>query len=720
MAIRRTSVIGRARPTPSDPSLVRGTENEARGTRIVADGSPSHRPRIATALAVIGLLTIHFALAARSLILENPTVDEVLHLPAGISYWQKGTFRLYHHNPPLIKLVAALPVVWARPDVEPLYDSANWRGLDADVSHIDFGLKFAALNAHRYFELFRLARLMMPFFSLVGGLAVFAWSRRLYGPWGGLLSLALWVFCPNILAHGRLVTSDLGATALGVAATYVFWRYMQESTWKRAFLAGIMLGLAALTKFSMILLYAVWPFLWLVHLLLVAPEREWLRQIGRGTVAAIAIVASSVLVIDAGYFFEGLGVPLGDFEFASRALTSRVAPGMRRPHSRNQLFDILWPFRVNRFRGTWLGRLPTPLPKHYVTGFDEQKVETEGIPERFGIAWDLERSRPGSIARELAAPEPAAERVQGYPVYLNGELRRGGWWYYYFLALAYKVPEGTWLLVIMSGCVLVYVRRTKAEWSNEIALATIPAVILISISFLTDINLGLRYVLPIAPYAFIATGKVVPWLQSLWVPWRRLGGGLAIGSLGSTVVATLLIHPHYLAYFNWASGGPDRVPARLIDSNLDWGQDLVRLRDWWEKTIPGEPLGLVYFGQINPSIFAVRGEGFRWFLPPPLPGTMRPMASANLALERPAKQLTPGYYAVSATALYGLPWRYYDPAPPEDVPAAWLPAWNVWKEGGYSYFRRFTPIGPPIGHSIHVFYLNEQDVARVATLFEQG
>jgi len=678
-------------------------------------GSASRRPRITTALAVIGLLTLHFGLAARSLIQENPTVDEVLHLPAGVSYWQKGTFRLYHHNPPLVKLVAALPVVWAKPNVEPLYSSDNWRATDADVSHIDFGLRFAALNVTRYFELFRAARLMMPLFSLLGGIAVFAWSRRLYGSWGGVLSLALWVFCPNILAHARLVTSDLGATALGVVATYAFWRYVQESSWKRAILAGIALGLAALSKFSMVVLYVVWPFLWLVHLALVVPKSGQIRQIGRGLIGAIAIVVWSVLVIDAGYFFEGVGVPLKDFEFGSRALTTQVAPGTKRPHSRNQLFDIMWQFRVNRFRGTWLGRLPMPLPRHYLSGFDEQKVETEGVPERYRIAWEREFDRKGSIARELAAPEPIAEVSTGYPVYLNGELRRGGWWNYYFLALAYKVPEGTWLLVILSGFVLVSARRTQTEWANEIALATVPAVILFSISFLTDINLGLRYVLPIAPYAYIAAGKVVPWLQGLSISWRRLMEALTVGSLSSTVVATLLIHPHYLAYFNWASGGPDRIPARLIDSNLDWGQDLVGLREWWEQTIPGEPLGLVYFGQINPSIFAVRHERFRWFLPPPLRGTVVPMQGYRFA---PPKRLEPGYYAVSATALYGLPWRYYDPTPLDKSPEAWLPAWNVWKERGYSYFRRFSPIGPPIGHSIYVFRLSEQDVASVADMLE--
>ena len=113
---------------------------------------------------------------------------------------------------------------------EPLYQSESWRS--TDPSPTTFSQSFALSNAGRYFELFQLARLMMPLFSIVGGLVVFAWSRRLYGRLGGLLSLALWVFCPNILAHARLITSDVCSTALGVAATYVFWRYLHQPTWR--------------------------------------------------------------------------------------------------------------------------------------------------------------------------------------------------------------------------------------------------------------------------------------------------------------------------------------------------------------------------------------------------------------------------------------------------------------------------------------------------------
>jgi Dolichyl-phosphate-mannose-protein mannosyltransferase len=668
------------------------------------------RARIATILAVGGLLALHYALAAHSMLQENPTVDEVVHMPAGITYWQKGTFRLYHHNPPLVKLVAALPVVWANPVTEPLYQMPSWK--TPDPSQTTFSQTFARMNVARYFELFQLARIMMPLFSIIGGLVVFAWSRRLYGTWGGLLSLSLWVFCPNILAHARLVTSDVGATALGVAATYVFWRYLYQPNWRWAAAAGVILGLAQLTKFTMLLLYAVWPILWLARLVLLSPRSEWQARILRALGHGLVMVVLSIVTIDAGYFCEGLGIPLGKFEFASKSLTRPVTADMKRPHSMNELLDVTWQFRVNRFRGTWLGSIPCPLPEHYLLGFDEQKIETEGIPVRL---WKAVRTN--QVAGALAVPESPDEEKTGYSVYLNGELRRTGWWYFYFVTLFYKLPEGTLILAVLSLLSLRFVRHSRAEWFDEIAIWTVPVVILFSMSFLTDINLGLRYVLAVLPYVFIATGRLVPFVQSRSRARKWVITGLVVAALTQTIVATIGIHPHYLSFFNWASGGPDRSPARLIDSNLDWGQDLVALQKWWKKTIPGQPIGLAYFGQINPSIFKLRGEDFDWFLPPVMPGTTRAIAeNPSPLLVGPAKKLTPGYYAVSATLVHGLPWRLYDPASPVVVPGAWAPAWNASEVDAFWYFRQFEPI-TRIGHSIYVYHLSADDVAGAEPLF---
>ena len=680
--------VSQAQPTPAPAAAVDAPV-----------ASAELRAQLLRAFGVVVLLAIQLILAERSLIQENPTVDEVAHLPAGVTYWQKGTYRLYPHNPPLVKLIAAAPVVFSKPVTDPLYNQKSW--ISNSPSQATFSQSFARLNVDRYFELFESARALMPIFLAIGGVVVYLWSSRLYGPWGGFLSLALWCFCPNMLAHGRLITTDAGSTALGAAATYVFWRYLQSPSSKWAVTAGVGLGLAQLSKFSMLLLFAIWPTLWLVRLLLAIPRPEWPARAVKAVGHALIVLALTVLVIDIGYRFEGVGIPLGDYEFACRTLTTKVPAGIRRPPSENDLLNIAWKHRINRFRGTILARIPVPLPRFYLQGFDEQKLEAEGIPKSWFPA------APG---------EPKAENnddngeVAGYRVYLNGVMRNTGWWYYYFVTFFYKVPEGTLLILAFSLIPLVRDKRNAASWADEITLATIPVVIMITMSFFTDINLGLRYVLAIFPYLYIAAGKLAPWVATMAGTARRLATGAIVGCLAGTIAATLWIHPHYLAYFNWASGGPDRSPARLIDSNLDWGQDLVGLRKWCARSIPGTPIGLAYFGQINPSIFTMRDEPFSWFLPPIQPESAQFMykESERSNVAGFASKLTPGYYAISTSILYGLPWRLYDPSP-----RAWDPAWNVHKVDAFGYFRAFTPIAR-IGHSIQIYKLTQEDIDRNA------
>src|SRR5262249_12662108 len=149
-------------------------------------------------------------------------------------------------------------------------------------------------------------------------------------------------------------------------------------------------------------------------------------------------------------------------------------------------------------------------------------------------------------------------------------------------------------------------------------------IVWVAVSFFTNIAVGLRYMLPVFPYLFISTGKVVPWATGLRARGLRIAAsGAVVVCLLATVTATAAIHPHYLAYFNAVSGGPIHGSDHLIDSNLDWGQDLVNLRHWLQRNAPGEKVGLAYFGQINPQIFDSRpGESLPWFLPPPRPGTV--------------------------------------------------------------------------------------------------
>ena len=189
----------------------------------------------------------------------------------------------------------------------------------------------------------------------------------------------------------------------------------------------------------------------------------------------------------------------------------------------------------------------------------------------------------------------------------------------------------------------------------------------------------------------------------------------------ATAAATAAIHPDYLAYFNWASGGPDRGSEHLIDSNLDWGQDLVKLNRWLKQNRPGKRVGLAYFGQINPSLLKLRGDGFDWFLPPALPGTISPMVPDTTRLIGPfAARLVPGTYAVSASIVRGLPWRLYDSISLATPESSWMPSWRTHEDRShrdtFGYFRGMTPVAR-VGRSIYVYEVSADDCNRLAPLW---
>ncbi len=634
-------------------------------------------------LAAIGMIAGQFLVAQWSLRHENPTIDEVLHLPAGISYWDTKSFRLYHHNPPLVKLLAAWPVRNRLSDEERtrLYGTRYWT--DELPNKAGFGHEFARIHAVDYFELFTAARSVIPLFLAVGGLFVFLWSRSVHGEAGGLLSLGLWSICPNLLAHGRLITTDAASAAIGTGATFLFVRYVRKPDIKRACTAGSMLGICLLTKFSLLTLVLFWPTIWAIHWLTVVPKQDR-KSTFRNALPHIAVVTVlSTLVVNLGYGFEGTGKRLGTFEFYSSTLTRELPANRPRLHATgNALLDLLGSRRINRFRDTWLGSIPCPLPADFMLGFDDQKIDAEGIPKRYTV-------RPDLVEDESA--------VEGYPVYLNGEIRGSGWWYYYLYAFLIKTPPGFMVLIAASMFVLIQRKRSSEDRFEATAMLIVPVATILMMTFLTDINIGLRYVLPALPYLYVGAGRIVPFVAGLSsAGLRRSLGGLTIACLAGSIWSTASVSPHFLAYFNFIGGGPDRGSEHLIDSNLDWGQDLVNLKAWADENAPGQPIGIAYFGQINPDIFRLRGSALNWFLPPSRPGTVKPLPPG-----RAAGALMPGIYAVSASLAHGLPWRVYDPARWEPYSA---------ELSAFDFFLKAEPVAK-IGWSIFVYRLDEAQAA---------
>ncbi len=383
------------------------------------------------------LLATHAVLLVWSAARNSLTVDEPFHLAAGIRHWQDGQFDIDRGNPPLVGSVAAIPVLLAGPKLD-------WANAPNSFA---VGRDFTTVNGSRSFWLITLGRWACIPFSLLGGYVCFCWSREVYGSAAGIVALLLWCFCPNIIAHGQLITGDMGATAVGIAAFYVFWRWLRKPCFERAFIAGLMLGLAELTKFVWVMLYFLWPALWIIWRLLSrqkSPSSSILREAWHGAL----IVLLSIYIINLGYAFERPFQPLQQFHTGQAVL-----------HSIERVFGST----------DWLASFPVPLPADYLGGIDEIQVFRESQP------W----------------------------TYLQGEWRPGGWWYFYPYAFAIKLPLGT-LLLLAFACMG---NSSSSDRRTEVFLLVSIAAILMFLCHSSAVQ-NLRYALPLLPLIYIWIGRV--------------------------------------------------------------------------------------------------------------------------------------------------------------------------------------------------------------------
>ena len=174
-------------------------------------------------LCVFALLLIHTALIAWSGWWQSPTLNEPGHLVAGLHHWDTGTFYLYRVNPPLVRLVAALPSTIVG-------YTADWSGFYEHVGarpEFDMGEDFVAANGRQSMLHFRLACWACIPFSMLGAWVCFAWARDLFGNAAGGFAASLWCFSPMVLGHASMIAPDAHATSLGLAACHTFWRWLQ-------------------------------------------------------------------------------------------------------------------------------------------------------------------------------------------------------------------------------------------------------------------------------------------------------------------------------------------------------------------------------------------------------------------------------------------------------------------------------------------------------------
>jgi 4-amino-4-deoxy-L-arabinose transferase-like glycosyltransferase len=260
------------------------------------------------------------------------------------------------------------------------------------------------------------------------------------------------------------------------------------------------------------------------------------------------------------------------------------------------------------------------------------------------------------------------EYAQGYPTFLFGQISRTGWWYYFPVTFTVKTPLPT-LALFVGGFIAIFwqrrARRCAAAWA--------PPVILMGFAMISPLAIGYRHILPVLPFVIVTGGGaalfLLPGRQAQFRALRLAAGACLIAWL---VIGTLVIYPHHLSYFNAIAGGPAQTDRILVDSNLDWGQDLPALK----QLLTDQQLACVnlsYFGTALPATYGVRYS--------PLPGFLHFLYGADVSAYNPYTP-EPGWYAISATSRrLGTVWNHTDL---------------------YSYFRDKDPIAQA-GYSIGLY-----------------
>jgi 4-amino-4-deoxy-L-arabinose transferase-like glycosyltransferase len=203
--------------------------------------------------------------------------------------------------------------------------------------------------------------------------------------------------------------------------------------------------------------------------------------------------------------------------------------------------------------------------------------------------------KPGLyFAGILEQQKHAREEVQHF---LMGRYSVNGWWYYFLVAFLVKTPIATMLFLAIAA-VLFIGGIPKGEWMNE-AFLLMPSCAMFCFFSLNNVQTGLRYILPIYPFLFVFASKAA---QVLCI--NKMRKGLYAAAIGWYIGASCCIHPHYLAYFNELAGGPENGWKYLVDSNLDWGQDLKGMKQYMETH--GIPrISLSYFGSDSPERYGI-------------------------------------------------------------------------------------------------------------------
>ena len=478
-------------------------------------------------LTVMFLLAFFSSRGIGSIPGDSAIVDEVAHIPSGYTYLKDLDYRLNPEHPPLAKALAAVPLVFDKNIKGPESDS-SWKNID----QWDAGWSMLYHEGNNPKTILDLARLPMMLLMLGLGLLLYKWASELFGWKVGLVVLILYAFYPDILANGRLVTTDVPAAFGFVIATYFFDKALERRTWKFIFYAALAFGLAQLLKFSAFLLFAVFLILVVIRAILYKKDfKSTWDAFCQYFKIYFWVSLISLLVVWAVYTpFVWKTPPAVEHQLIETNLTSD-------PHT-------------------------LPL-RNFLHHF-------ENTPVLRGLGHYL-----------LGIMLVIGRVVGGNATYIMGHLSDKSISWYFPVAWLLKTPV-TIILLFLSALVYIFARWPKQREIRWLLLLLItPWAFYWAFTLKGQLDIGIRHLLPTVPFVLMLIGYAIyPVVNSKW-NWKKprllqIGLVLLLIYLAGSTVSNF---PNFLAYFNEFTPRDQRY-ERLIDSSLDWGQDLLRLKKY--------------------------------------------------------------------------------------------------------------------------------------------
>ncbi len=394
--------------------------------------------------AVCGALLILMAVNLfASISRKSITNDEVIHIPAGYYHLVAGDFQLNNEHPPLVKMWAALPLLLVQPDEppEPKNEAENFM-----ERTWGFHERFWQANQARFQTVTFWPRVMMIPITLALGALIFVFGRKLFGETAGLFAVALYVLEPTVLAHGRIVHTDVPAAFAYLAFFFVLHRYSEAPGKMRALVLGLVTALALLTKFSMLVLVPVLAIYFLARLISNWHERKQRTEILFHSALITEVV---LLLVNTSYCFQRPALEASDVRWVAMK-----TPG------------------ILGFVTTFVRLASYVLPTYYLFGI--YNIE---LHNHFGHATSL-----------------------------LGQYSDLGWWYYFPVAFALKTTI-PFLLLAIAGLGWSVWRFVKRDW--RFLWIVVPVCVYLAISLTSHINIGIRHFLPVYPFLFIAGGALL-------------------------------------------------------------------------------------------------------------------------------------------------------------------------------------------------------------------